>query len=119
MTGGTALFLGDRTFVGTEQYGRLFGCAQLSRSEELHRGPVLESGLAIPWLRRVQVALMIVVSLVTALILNRDLVRAASGARYSSFRCLLSPVVVGLIWRWILQRQGLFNVVFEAWLEPR
>ena len=35
--------------------------------------------------------------------------RAASGAPCSSFPVLLSPVVVGLIWSWILQRQGLLN----------
>ena len=45
MTGGTALFLGDRTFVGAEQYARLLRLRQLSRPEDLRRGPVLDRGL--------------------------------------------------------------------------
>ena len=35
------------------------------------------------------------------------------------FPVLLSPVVVGLIWRWILQRQGLANLgLYEMGLTP-
>ena len=35
------------------------------------------------------------------------------------FPVLLSPVVVGLIWKWILQREGLLNVVLvELGVEP-
>ena len=52
MTGGGALFLGDRTFVGAEQYQRLFTCGSYLRPEELHRGPVLDRGLEHPGLRR-------------------------------------------------------------------
>ena len=57
-----------------------------------------------------QVPLMIVVALVTALVLNRDLKARSFWRAVFFFPVLLSPVVVGLIWRWILQRQGLLNL---------
>ena len=52
---------------------------------------------------------MILVALVTALILNRELKARSFWRAVFFFPVLLSPVVVGLIWRWILQRQGLLN----------
>ncbi len=52
---------------------------------------------------------MIAVSLVTALILNRELAARSFWRAVFFFPVLLSPVVVGLIWKWILQRQGLMN----------
>lgn len=56
-----------------------------------------------------QVTLMIAVALVTALILNREIRGRGFWRAMFFFPVLLSPVVVGLIWRWILQRQGLLN----------
>ena len=62
-----------------------------------------------------QVPLLIVVALVTALVLNRELKARSFWRAVFFFPVLLSPVVVGLIWRWILQRQGLLNLVlFET-----
>ena len=58
-----------------------------------------------------QVALMLVVALVTALVLNRDMRGRSFWRAVFFFPVLLSPVVVGLIWRWILQRQGLLNLM--------
>ena len=63
----------------------------------------------IGWFVVLQVALMIGTALVTALILNRELKARGFWRAVFFFPVLLSPVVVGLIWRWILQRQGLLN----------
>ena len=57
-----------------------------------------------------QVTLLTVVSMMTALILNREIVARSFWRAVFFFPVLLSPVVVGLIWRWILQRQGLLNL---------
>jgi alpha-1,4-digalacturonate transport system permease protein len=66
---------------------------------------------------------MILASLVTALILNREIRARGFWRAVFFFPVLLSPVVVGLIWRWILQRQGLLNFALHpfghepyAWL---
>jgi alpha-1,4-digalacturonate transport system permease protein len=109
MTGSTALFLSDRTFVGSEQYARLFDCRNYldpnTCAEDTFWTAVANTG----WFVIIQVTLMIVVSLVTALILNRELAARSFWRAVFFFPVLLSPVVVGLIWKWILQRQGLLN----------
>jgi alpha-1,4-digalacturonate transport system permease protein len=119
MTGGTELFLGDRRFVGAEQYSRLFDC-----SNYLDRSTCVEDTFwtavgNTAWFVVVQVALMLVVSLITALILNRDLAARSFWRAVFFFPVLLSPVVVGLIWKWILQRQGLLNFgLYELGFPP-
>ncbi len=126
MTGGTALFLPDRTFVGTNQYTRLFDCGSYidpgSCVEDTFWTAVWNTAAFVV----LQVSLMILVSLVTALILNRDLAARSFWRAVFFFPVLLSPVVVGLIWKWILQRQGLLNfglygLGFEpyVWLNDR
>jgi alpha-1,4-digalacturonate transport system permease protein len=55
---------------------------------------------------------MVLFALVTALILNRE-IRARGFFRSVFFYpVLLSPVVVALIWKWVLQRDGVLN----AWI---
>lgn len=109
MTGGTALFLPDRIFVGADQYARLFDCGSYvdprSCVEDTFWTAVWNTAAFVV----LQVSLMILVSLVTALILNRDLAARSFWRAVFFFPVLLSPVVVGLIWKWILQRQGLLN----------
>ncbi|MEK1932283.1 MAG: sugar ABC transporter permease [Pararhizobium sp.] len=126
MTGGTALFLPDRSFVGGDQYARLFDCTNYlnpnSCAEDTFWTAVGNTGSFVV----LQVTLMIIVSLATALILNRELTARSFWRAVFFFPVLLSPVVVGLIWKWILQRQGLLNFGlygfgFEpyAWLNDR
>lgn len=119
MTGGTALFLAERTFVGGEQYARLFTCQDfldpLSCQEDAFWTAVGNTF----WFVILQVTLMILTALITALILNRDLAARSFWRAVFFFPVLLSPVVVGLIWKWILQRQGLLNYgLFQFGIEP-
>lgn len=119
MTGGNALFLVNREFVGLAQYERLFDCdSYLDRStcrEDLFWTAVWNTATFVV----VQVAMMIAVALITALVLNRDLRARSFWRAVFFFPVLLSPVVVGLIWRWILQRQGLLNFgLYELGFEP-
>jgi alpha-1,4-digalacturonate transport system permease protein len=119
MTGGTAIFLPDRTFVGAEQYGRLFNCDNfldpLSCQEDGFWTAVRNTAAFVV----IQVALLIVVALTTALILNRELKARSFWRAVFFFPVLLSPVVVGLIWKWILQRQGLLNfALYPFGFEP-
>jgi alpha-1,4-digalacturonate transport system permease protein len=118
-TSGTAFFLADRAYVGTEQYQRLFDCTSYldpsTCREDLFWKAVQNTGLFVV----VQVALMTLVSIVTALILNREIAARSFWRAVFFFPVLLSPVVVGLIWRWILQRQGLLNyMLYSVGLEP-
>ena len=118
-TSGTAFFLADRTYVGGAQYQRLLECGNylepLTCREDLFWNAVHNTALFVV----LQVTLMTVVSMVTALILNREIVARGFWRAVFFFPVLLSPVVVGLIWKWILQRQGLLNfIIFEFGAEP-
>ncbi len=115
----SAYFLSDRTYVGTEQYQRLLDCGNyldpLTCREDLFWKAVHNTALFVV----LQVALLTVVSMITALILNREIVARSFWRAVFFFPVLLSPVVVGLIWRWILQRQGLLNfILFQFGAEP-
>ncbi|WP_048649342.1 carbohydrate ABC transporter permease [Nitratireductor soli] len=113
MTGGSALFLSGRTYVGAEQYERLLTCENYldkrSCVEDLFWNAAGNTALFVLF----QVALMTVVAMITALILNRELRARGFWRAVFFFPVLLSPVVVGLIWRWILQRQGLLNYLLH------
>jgi len=54
---------------------------------------------------------MILISLTTALVLNRKIVARGFFRSVYFYPVLLSPVVVALIWKWILQRDGLLNAL--------
>ncbi|MDT8266327.1 sugar ABC transporter permease, partial [Roseomonas sp. DSM 102946] len=53
----------------------------------------------------------VLASLVTALVLNRRIRARGFFRAVFFFPVLLSPVVVALIWKWILQRDGLLNAI--------
>ena len=56
-----------------------------------------------------QVGLIVVFSLITALALNKKVVGQGFFRAALFYPVLLSPVVVALIWKWILQRNGVLN----------
>ncbi len=62
----------------------------------------------------VQVPIMIVVALVTALILNREIAQGllACGLFHP---VMLSPVVVAVIWDWVLKRRGILMRCWRMW----
>lgn len=111
MTGGNALFLSDRAFVGGLQYQKLLDCQNFAIPNSC-----VEDGFWIAarntfFFVIFQVTALIVVSLLTALILNKKIIGRGFWRAVFFFPVLLSPVVVGLIWRWILERQGLLNSI--------
>jgi alpha-1,4-digalacturonate transport system permease protein len=114
MTTGGALFLAERTFVGGAQYARLLTCesyADIGTCAEDQFWTALSNTAMFTVL---QVALLIIVATITALILNRDLRARSFWRAVFFFPVLLSPVVVGLIWRWILDRNGVLNAGLES-----
>ncbi|WP_413037874.1 carbohydrate ABC transporter permease [Pseudorhizobium flavum] len=119
MSGGTALFLSERSFVGLDQYQRLFQCGSYLDPMSCQEDAFWTAVGNTAWFVLLQVTLMILLALATALILNRDLRARSFWRAVFFFPVLLSPVVVGLIWKWILQRQGLLNfALFELGMEP-
>ena len=53
-------------------------------------------------------------SLLTALVLNRKIIGRGVFRAVFFYPVLLSPVVVALIWKWILQRDGVLNAALRS-----
>ena len=109
VTGGSALFLGQRPYVGSQQYAYLFDCGSYlnpssCREDRFWRG--VQNTLVFTFF---QVTMMVLFALVTALVLNMKIRSRGFFRAVYFFPVLLSPVVVALIWKWILQRDGLIN----------
>jgi alpha-1,4-digalacturonate transport system permease protein len=114
-TAGPAMFLGDRTFVGLDQYRTLFDCENylepLTCRQDAFWRAANNTGIFVV----AQVSAMILVSLVTALVLDREMRARGFWRAVFFFPVLLSPVVVALMWKWILLREGLLNALV-VWL---
>ena len=114
-TGGVKLFPFERPFVGAENFQILFECRnyldiQTCRKDVFWRAIANTFKFSL-----VQVVLMVLFSLVTALVLNRKIMGRGFWRGVFFYPVLLSPVVVALIWKWLLQSQGVFNAGLVAW----
>ena len=111
VTGGAALFPSERPYVGAEQYEYLFDCKSYldpntCREDHFWRG--VRNTIIFVFF---QVGAMVLFSLITALVLNKKIYARGFFRAVYFFPVLLSPVVVALIWKWMLQRDGLLNAV--------
>jgi alpha-1,4-digalacturonate transport system permease protein len=110
-TGGTELLPANRPYVGTANFERLFTCGSFldpnSCQEDLFWRAVWNTvGFVV-----IQVGVMVLISLVTALALNRKIILRGFFRSVFFYPVLLSPVVVALIWKWILQENGVLNAL--------
>lgn len=111
-TTGNSILLENREFVGTQNLERLLTCQNYldhnTCKEDLFWRSVSNTATFVV----MQVAGIVVASLVTALALNRDIRGRGFFRSIFFYPVLLSPVVVALIWKWILQHQyGLLNAL--------
>lgn len=109
VTGSNRLMLGERPYVGLDNFAALLDCGSYldpnsCAQDRFWRAVHNTSAFVV-----LQTAAMVFFSLVTALILNGRLVARGFFRAVFFFPVLLSPVVVALIWKWILQRDGLLN----------
>jgi alpha-1,4-digalacturonate transport system permease protein len=100
--------------VGAQNFETLFDCENFllpntCRQDLFPRAVVNTIGFV-----STQVGLMVIVSLVTALALNRRIVARGFFRSVFFYPVLLSPVVVALIWKWILQQDGLLNALLVS-----
>ena len=114
VTGGTQLFLDQRPFVGGEQYGYLFDCGNFLDVSTCREDRFWRSIYNIIVFTTFQVGFMVFFSLITALILNRKIRARGFFRSVYFFPVLLSPVVVALIWKWILLRDGILNAFLTS-----
>ena len=113
-TGGAQLYPGERPYVGGENFAILFECTNhldpsTCRKDLFWRAVYNTGTFAI-----LQVTLMVLFSLATALVLNRKVLGRGFFRGVFFYPVLLSPVVVALIWKWILQREGVLNALVQS-----
>ena len=113
MTGGTKLFPADRPFVGLGNFETLFDCEDFlspnSCQEDLFWRGIFNTIQYVV----LQVSGIVLFSLATALVLNRRIVARGFFRSVFFYPVLLSPVVVALIWKWVLQHEGVLNAIVE------
>ena len=113
MTGGTKLFPADRTFVGLGNFETLFDCQDFlspnSCQEDLFWRGIFNTIQYVV----LQVSGIVLFSLMTALVLNRRIIARGFFRSVFFYPVLLSPVVVALIWKWVLQHEGVLNAILE------
>lgn len=110
-TGGTNLFPQDRPFVGLENLNTLFSCESIFNPNSCREDLFWRAVFNTLFYVILQVGIIIIVSLLTALALNQRIIARGFFRSVFFYPVLLSPVVVALIWKWILQRDGLLNAL--------
>jgi alpha-1,4-digalacturonate transport system permease protein len=113
-TGGVQLYPKDRPFVGTENLAVLLDCGSYLDPSSCKKDIFWRAVWNTVQFSLFQVTLMVLFSLITAIVLNRKIVGRGFWRGVYFYPVLLSPVVVALIWKWILQREGLLNAVGVA-----
>jgi len=108
-TGGPSFFPNERPFVGMANFERLFACESIFQpntcTEDIFWRAVHNTLFFVIF----QVSLMVLFALITALVLNRKIKFRGFFRSVFFYPCLLSPIVVALIWKWMLQDNGLLN----------
>ena len=113
MTSGNNLYLQDRPFIGLGNFANLFDCGDFlspnSCQEDLFWRGIFNTIQFVVF----QVSGIVLFSLITALVLNRNIVARGFFRSVFFYPVLLSPVVVALIWKWVLQYEGALNAIVE------
>lgn len=110
-TGGQSIILADRPFVGFDNFRELLDCPSYFDPKTCPvAGYSFWTGMGNTlFFALVQVPVMIVVALITALVLNRDIRARGFWRAVYFYPVMLSPVVVAVIWDWVLKRRGILN----------
>lgn len=108
-TGGVKLMPFERPFTGAENFQTLFQCGNYLDLSTCNRDVFWRAILNTLKFSVLQVTLMLAFSLITALVLNRKILGRGFWRGVFFYPVLLSPVVVALIWKWVLQNQGVLN----------
>lgn len=114
VTGGAQLLPRDRPFTGFENLATLFECTNHFDPSTCRRDLFWRALYNTAWFALLQVGLMVLFSLITALVLNRRILGRGFFRGVFFYPVLLSPVVVALIWKWVLQREGVLNAMLVA-----
>ncbi len=113
-TGGVQLYPSERPFTGFENLETLFECESYLDPSTCRKDLFWRAIYNTGEFALLQVGLMVAFALVTALVLNRKILGRGFFRGVFFYPVLLSPVVVALIWKWVLQREGVLNAVLAG-----
>ena len=113
-TGGVELYPSQRPFTGLENLATLFDCESFLDPSTCRKDLFWRAIFNTAKFSVLQVGLMVALALVTALVLNRKILGRGFFRGVFFYPVLLSPVVVALIWKWVLQREGVLNAVLAG-----
>ena len=113
-TGGVQLYPSERPFTGVDNLATLFECGNYLDPSTCRKDLFWRAIWNTAKFSVLQVTLMVLFSVITALVLNRKVLGRGFWRGVYFYPVLLSPVVVALIWKWILQREGVLNAVVVA-----
>lgn len=114
VTGSDQIMLADRTYVGLDNFASLSTCENYLDPNSCRDDLFWRAVFNTLWFVVLQVGFMVGFALLTALMLNRKIRARGFFRSVFFFPVLLSPVVVALIWKWILQREGLANAAMTG-----
>ena len=114
LTGGANVLLADRPFVGGANFGQLAECGDYLDPNSCGEDKFWRSVHNTFWFMLLQVGAMVGLSLLTAVVLNGRIRARGFFRAVFFFPVLLSPVVVALVWKWILQRNGVLNAALQG-----
>ena len=113
-TGGTEFFPNQRPWVGTANFEQLLTCQNFLDPNTCYQDRFWRAVFNTIFYVVFQVSFMVFFSLLTALVLNRKIKLRGFFRSVYFYPVLLSPIVVALIWKWILQENGLLNGILTG-----
>ncbi len=116
LTDGQSILFEDRVWAGNDNLERLLSPVQIdtgieNREDDKFLAAVYDTATFVIF----QVPIMVLIALITALALNRDIVARGLWRAVFFYPVMLSPVVVGFLWTLILKRQGLLSQYLLQW----
>lgn len=118
-TGGTNLLIWQRPFVGFQNFRELLSCGNYLDPATCQQDMFWTAVGNTIWYTVLNSTITLVLSVVTALVLNRIHFGKVFFRAVFFYPVLLSPVVVALVWKWFLARNGLLNAVLSDFLSDR
>jgi alpha-1,4-digalacturonate transport system permease protein len=113
-SGGVELYPSQRPLTGLDNLETLFECGNYLDPSTCRQDIFWRAIYNTAYFAVVQVGLMVSFALITALVLNRKIIGRGFFRGVFFYPVLLSPVVVALIWKWMLQREGVLNALMVA-----
>ena len=116
VTDGESINFSSRDYSGSDNLARIVLETQIDTGIENMEDDKFKAAIADTFIFVLfQVPIMIVIALITAIVLNREIIGRAFWRAVYFYPVMLSPVVVAFLWTLILKRQGLLSQTLMEW----